>query len=115
MFLDTNLGFQVVVAVRSGCESLATVRACVGPQVEMHTEMALEIAELPRQFVADFAFKVVSVDAARVAVDVVLADVVLADDGIGLVADALDDAVGHRGVLLCECLRSVVVNVLTVD
>ena len=81
----------------------------------MHTEMALEITELPRQFVTDFAFKVVGVDAACVSIDVVFADVVLADDGIGLVADALDDAVWHRGVLLCECLRSVVVNTLSVD
>ena len=41
--------------------------------------MALEVAELSCQFVADFAFKVVCVNTAGVAVDVVLSDVVLAN------------------------------------
>ena len=57
--------------------------------------MRLKVAELPRQFVTDLALEVVCVHAARVSVDVVLADVVLADHCIGLIAHLLADAAGH--------------------
>ena len=73
--------------------------------------MALEVAELPCQFVTNFAFKVVCVNTPSVAVDVVLSDVVLAHDSIALVADILHDAVGQAGVLLPQSLGLLVVAI----
>ena len=71
----------------------------------MDTQVALEVAELSRQFVTDFALKIVCVDTASVSVDVVLSGVVLADYSIALVAHISDDAVRHTWVFLLERLR----------
>ena len=73
--------------------------------------MALEVAELSCQFVTDLAFKVVGVNAAGVAVDVALSDVVLAHDSIALVAHILDDAVRQAGVLLPQSPELLIVTI----
>lgn len=73
--------------------------------------MAFEVTELSCQFVTYFTLKVVSVDTASVAVDVVLPDVVLADHSVALIPHVSHDTAGHAGVLLLECHRLVLVAI----
>ena len=77
--------------------------------------MALEVAELSCQFVTDFAFKVVCVDTAGVAVDVVLSGVVLAHVSIAQLAHVLDDAVRQAGVLLPQSQWLLIVTIRMVN
>ena len=90
---------HVVVAVASGGETFAARGTLEWLHVEMHSQVALEIAQLPHLFMANFALEDVGVYTACLLADVVLTDAVAHDVIGGLNPVVIEDA--SRLSLLC--------------
>ena len=89
---------HVMVAVASGGETFAACGALERLHVEVDPQVALEVAQLPHLFMANFALENVSVYTACFLADIVLTDAVAHDIRGGLDPLVIEDA--HRLFLL---------------
>ena len=91
--------FHVMVAVASGRETFAACGALERLHVEVDSQVALKVAQLPHLFMANFALEHVGVYTACFLADIVLTDAVAHDVRGGLDPLVIEDACGL--FLLC--------------